>query len=151
MPKKKKFAGKKTKLAEHALTQVLEKERSYIPETMEGPSPSSTLAQAVQALRQDQLHLEMALADDRPIPSQEQLQIADAYLALLQELADMRELLRAPDLPLRTRSARQKPWDLPNPEVIEYSLQIIGKTLRELQAFLDSRNNRTSLTSGNPD
>jgi hypothetical protein len=139
MSKKKKFAGKKTKLAEHALTQVLEKERSYTSETMEGPSPTSTLAQAVQALRQDQLHLEMVLVEAPSIPTQEELELGDAYLAFLKELTDMRELLRAPDLPARTRSAKHKPWDLPNPEVIEYSLQIIGKTLREVQAFLDSQ------------
>jgi hypothetical protein len=139
MSKKKKFAGKKTKLAEHALTQVLEKERPYSSESMEGPSPTSTLAQAVQALRQDQLHLEMALADVHSIPTQEQLEIADIYLAFLQELADMREFLRAPDLPVRPRSARQKPGDLPNPEVIEYSLQVIGNTLRDLKIFMDSQ------------
>jgi hypothetical protein len=47
-------------------------------------------------------------------------------------------LLRAPDLPVRSGSAGQKPWNLPNPEVIEYSLQIIAKTLRDLQAFLEA-------------
>ncbi len=139
MPKKKKFAGKKTKLAEHALTQVLEKERSEITNTMEGPSSSSTLAQAVQALRQDQLQLEMPTANGHPIPTPEQLKIADAYLVLLHELADMRELLRAPNLPVRPRTAGQKPWALPNTEIIEYSLHVIGKTLRDLKVFLDSK------------
>jgi len=139
MSKKKKFAGKKTKLAEHALTQVLEKERSENPETMEGHSPSSTLAQAVQALRQDQMHLEMPMVKNHAIPTQEQLEIADAYLAFLQELADMRELLRAPNLPARPRSAGQKPWILPNSEIIKYSLQVIGNTLRDLKTFMDSR------------
>jgi hypothetical protein len=138
MPKKKKFAGKKTKLAEHALTQVLEKERSEVPETMEDPSLSSTLAQAVQALRQDQMHLDMPVVNGHPIPTQEQLKIADAYLAFLQELSDMRELLRAPNLPVRPRAGGQKPWSLPSTEIIEYSLQLIGNTLRDLKLFLDS-------------
>ena len=69
MPKKKKFAGKKTKLAEHALTQVLEKERSETTNAVEGPASSSTLAQAVQALRQDQLQLEMPTANGHSIPT----------------------------------------------------------------------------------
>ena len=136
MSKKKKFAGKKTKLAEHALTQVLEKEMSENPEPLEGPA--STLAQAVQALRQDQLHLEMPLADHRPIPTREELKLADVYLAFLQDLADMRELLRAPDRPARPGPGLQKPWTLPTTEVLEYSLQVIAKTLRDLKVFLDS-------------
>ena len=139
MSKKKKFAGKKTKLAEHALTQVLEKERSEISETLEDPSPSSTLAQAVRALRQDQMHLEMPVANGHPRPTPEQLKIANAYLAFLQDLSDMRELLRAPNLPVRPRAGGQKPWSLPNHEVIEYSLQIITNTLRDLKVFLDSQ------------
>ncbi len=139
MPKKKKFAGKKTKLAEHALTQVLEKEMSDTPQSLAGPAASSTLAQAVQALRQDQMQLEMPTANGHPIPMQEQLKIADAYLALLQELADMRELLRAPNLPVRPRTDGQKPWTLPNIEIIEYSLHVIGNTLRDLKVFLDSQ------------
>ena len=90
-------------------------------------------------MRQDQLHLEMTRGQwPFHVPRQEQLEIADAYLAFLQELADMRELLRAPNLPARPRSAGQKPWTLPNPEIIEYSLQVIGNTLRDLKIFLDS-------------
>ncbi len=137
MPKKKKFAGKKTKLAEHALTHVLEKEMADNPETLEGPA--STLAQAVQALRQDQLHLEIPMANDHPIPTQEQLKIADAYLVFLQELSDMRELLRAPNLPARPKTGGQKPWTMPNTEIIKYSLQVIGNTLQDLKLFMDAQ------------
>lgn len=136
MSKTKKFAGKKTKLAEHALTQVLEKELSENPQPLEGTG--STLAQAVQALRQDQLNLEIP-GNGRTIPTQEQLKIADTYLNFLNELSDMRELLRAPDLPPRARTGGQKPWSLPNPEVMEYSLQVIGNTLRDLKIFMNSK------------
>jgi hypothetical protein len=136
MSKKKKFAGKKTKLAEHALTQVLEQERSETAEPLDVPASSLTLAQAVQALRNDQLHLDLAPANNRPLPTQRQLETANAYLGVLQELQDMRELLRAPDLPSRPRVAAQKPWDLPNSEVVEYSLQVIGKILRDLKAIM---------------
>jgi hypothetical protein len=85
------------------------------------------------------MHLEMPMVKNHAIPTQEQLEIADAYLAFLQELADMRELLRAPNLPARPRSTGQKPWILPNSEIIEYSLQVIGNTLRDLKTFMDSR------------
>ena len=68
-----------------------------------------TLAQVVQALRNDQLPLDLPLPDSHPIPSPRQLETADAYLGVLQELEDMRELLRAPDLPARPRAAGQNP------------------------------------------
>jgi hypothetical protein len=136
MSKKKKFAGKKTKLAEHALTQVLEQERSEAAETPPSPSSASTLAQAVQALRNDQLHLDLPPADSHTIPSQDQLELADSYLTLLQELEDMRELLRAPDLPARQRPGGTKPWTLPSPEIMKYSLQVINHRLREIRALM---------------
>jgi hypothetical protein len=136
MSKKKKFAGKKTKLAEHALTQVLEQERSETAGPPEVPDSSLTLARAVQALRHDQMHLDLPPANGRSIPTQRQLETANAYRGVLQELEDMRELLRAPDLPTRPRLAAHKPWDLPNSEIIEYSLQIIGNTLRDLKTIL---------------
>jgi hypothetical protein len=137
MSKKKKFAGKKTKLAEHALTQVLEKERAEAAAAPASPSPSSTLAQAVRALRQDQLPLEMPMGNGHPIPTQGQLETANIYLALLQELADIREFLRAPNLPARPRAVGPMPWTLPNYEIIEYSLQVIGNTLQDLKILLD--------------
>jgi hypothetical protein len=137
MSKKKKFAGKKTKLAEHALTQVLEQEMSEDSEPLQIPPLSLTLAQVVQALRNDQLPLDLPPPETYPIPSPRQLEPNDAYLRILQELEDMRELLRAPDLPVRPRLAGQKPWILPNPEIIEYSLRVIGKTLQDLKDFMD--------------
>ncbi len=139
MPKKKKFAGKKTKLAEHALTQVLEQERSEASEAAKSEEalPSSlTLAQAVQALRNDQLNLDLPQADGHSIPTHHQLETANTYLTLLQELEDMRDLLRAPNLPARPRAVGQKPWSLPNSEIIKYSLQVIGHTLREIKTLM---------------
>jgi hypothetical protein len=85
------------------------------------------------------MHLEMPVANGHPRPTPEQLKIANAYLAFLQDLSDMREQLRAPNLPVRPRAGGQKPWSLPNHEVIEYSLQIITNTLRDLKVFLDSQ------------
>ena len=139
MSKKKKFAGKKTKLAEHALTQVLEQERSEIsdaPGPMEVPSSSLTLAQAVQALRNDQLNLDLPQTDGHIIPTQERLETTNTYLSLLQELEYMRELLRAPNLPARPRAAGHKNGTLPNPEIMTYSLQVIGHTLREIRTMM---------------
>lgn len=136
MSKKKKFTGKKTKLAEHALTQVLEQERSGPVEFPEPPSANLTLSQAVQTLRNDQLHLELPSSDSRTLPSQRQLELANGYLAVLQELADMRELLRAPTVPSRPSLYGQQPWSLPNPEIMHYSLQVIGHTLREIRSTL---------------
>jgi hypothetical protein len=136
MSKKKKFPGKKTKLAEHALTQVLEQEKSEDSTPLEVPSSSLTLAQAVQALRNDQLNLELPALDGPFIPTQNQLETANAYLLLIQELEGMREQLRAPDLPIRPRAVGQKPWTLPNPEIIKYSLQVIGHTLQEIKAMI---------------
>jgi hypothetical protein len=135
MSKKKKFAGKKTKLAEHALTQVLTQE-SEAAQPIVAPSSSLTLAQAVQALRHDQLHLELPLSDGPPIPTQGQLASAKAYLATVQELEDIRELLRAPNLPARPRPVRQKPWSLPTPEIISYSLQVVNHTLRDIRTLM---------------
>jgi hypothetical protein len=139
MPKKKKFAGKKTKLAEHALTHVLEQERaeaSEASESGEASSSSLTLFRAVQALRNDQLNLDLPQADAHPIPTQRQLETANTYLTLLQELESMRELLRAPNLPARTRAVGQQPWSLPTPEIIAYSLQVIGHTLQEIKTLM---------------
>ncbi len=139
MPKKKKFAGKKTKLAEHALTQVLEQERSEtseVPKPFEAPASSLTLAQAVQALRNDQLPLDLPQADSHPIPTQRQLETAEAYPGLVQEIEDMRELLRAPNLPARPRAVGQKLWTSPNPEIVSYSLQVILHTLREIKILM---------------
>jgi hypothetical protein len=139
MQKKNKFAGKKTKLAEHALTQVLEQERaeaSEASESWEAPSSSLTLLQAVQAFRNDQLNLDLPQADGHPIPTQRQMETANTYLILLQELENMRELLRAPNLPERTRAVGQRSWSLPNSEIIAYSLQVIGHTLQEIKTLM---------------
>lgn len=139
MSKKKKFAGKKTKLAEHALTQVLEQEKSETSEALESveaPAASLTLARAVQALRNDQLNLELPLADGHPIPTPHELETANAYLALLQELEGIRELLRAPNLPARSRPAGPGSRTLPDPAIINYSLQVVSHTLREIKTLM---------------
>jgi hypothetical protein len=135
MPKKKKFAGKKTKLAEHALTQVLAQEKSEALELPETPSSSLTLARAVQSLRNDQLNLDLP-SNGHTLPTQIQLETANAYLTLLQELEGIREMLRAPNLPARSPVISQKPWTWPNPEVIKYSLQVIGHTLRDIRTLM---------------
>jgi hypothetical protein len=95
-----------------------------------------TLAQAVQALRNDQLNLDLPALDGPSIPTQDQLETANAYLLLIQDLESMREQLRAPNLPTRPRAIGQKPLTLPNPEIIKYSLQVIGHTLREIKAMI---------------
>ena len=136
MSKKKKFAGKKTKLAEHALTQVLAQEKSEATESPEAPSSSLTLARAVQSLRNDQLNLDLPQTDGHPIPTQRQLETANTYLTLLHELENMRHLLRAPNLPARPRAVGKQPWILPNSEIIAYSLQVIGHTLREIKTLM---------------
>jgi len=136
MPKKKKFAGKKTKLAEHALTQVLTQEKSEAPEPFD-PTASLTLAQAVQAMRNDQLNLELPLSQGHPIPTPIRLETAHAYLTIVQELENIREMLRAPNLPTRPPLVGQKPWTWPTPEILNYSLQLIGHTLREIKLLLD--------------
>jgi hypothetical protein len=136
MSKKKKFTGKKTKLAEHALTQVLEQERSGPVEFPEPPSPNLTLAQAVQTLRNEQLHLELPSPEGHSLPTQGQLELANGYLALLQDLEDMREMLRAPRLPSRPRTYDGQRWSLPNTEIMHYSLRVIGHTLREIRSSL---------------
>lgn len=135
MSKKKKFAGKKTKLAEHALTQVLEQERAGAAEPPPLPPLSLTLAQAVQALRNEQLPLELPPAASQPLPNPRQ-ETADAYLGVLRELEEMRELLRAPNLPARPRLVAPQSGVLPQAEIIEYSLQVIGKTLRDLKTLM---------------
>ncbi len=135
MSKKKKFAGKKTKLAEHALTQVLTQERSEAPEPPGAPSSSLTLAQAVQSLRNDQLNLDLP-PNGHTIPTQIQLETAYAYITLLQELESIREMLRAPNLPARPPVVGQKPWTWPNPEIIKYSMQVIGHTLRDIRTLM---------------
>jgi hypothetical protein len=136
MSKKKKFPGKKTKLAEHALTQALEKEKSEAADPLEVPDASSTLAQVVQALRNDQLHLDLPAGEAHPILTRHQVETANTYLAMVQELKGMRELLRAPSLPARTRTIEQKSGKFPTPEIVNYSLQVIGKTLREIRAIM---------------
>lgn len=136
MSKKKKFAGKKTKLAKHALTQVLAAQVPAEPESSAAPPAAVSLAQAVQNLRQENLTLLVPDADPRVLPTQQQLQTAQTYLQLVQELTALRELLRAPGQAPRPAWRPEKPWLTIGPEILHYACQLVQKTLRDLRALL---------------
>ena len=137
MSKKKKFAGKKTKLAKHALTQVLAAKAPAGPEPSPAADAALTLAQTVQNLRQGNSPLPLVEADYRTFPTPQQLQTAQTYLQLVQELAAIRDLLRAPGQASRPVWQPERPWLTISPEVLHYALQLVQKTLRELRPLLD--------------
>lgn len=136
MSKKKKFAGKKTKLAKHALTQALEQVQSQDTTLPPSPLATKTLAQALQNLRHDQLPLHLPPAEASASSDPLQADAHNHYLAVLKELEDIREFLRAGEVPHRHRRHGPVPATLPAPDIIFYSLQIISHTLREIRGLL---------------
>jgi len=134
MSKKKRFAGKKTKLAKHALTQVLEQVQAEAPPL---PAAADTLAQAVQTLRQDQLPLQFSLPSDISLDQRLPLSPQHCYLAVLSELHELRDFLRRPEVPPRPRQVGVKPAALPEAGVIAYALDVIVHTLRGIRTLLD--------------
>ncbi|AEB09983.1 hypothetical protein Desac_2154 [Desulfobacca acetoxidans DSM 11109] len=111
-------------------------EQSVEPPPVSETAATLTLAKAVQNWRDEQLDFNLPSSSDQKIPDQRQLDTTYAYLTLLQELEAIREMLRAPGLPVRTPMHDQKPWTWPSPEILHYSLQIIGHTLREIKALM---------------
>lgn len=137
MSKKKKFAGKKTKLAKHALTQALAAQNPALPQPEpETTSPAASLKQALQTLRHEGLSFSPLEISQPLLPSQEQLQTAQTYLQLLEELAEIRDYLRAPGQPARPRRRPEKPWLTITPEILRYAIQLIANTLREIRPRL---------------
>lgn len=136
MSKKKKFAGKKTKLAQHALTQALVQEQSEAGNGAPYPPGGGTLAQAVQSLRQDQLPLQLPMGEDHTFFSTSQAAATKLYVSVLQELEDVREILRAAELPPRPRRFGQVHQSIPDQGIIAYSLQIVSHTLREIRTMM---------------
>jgi len=137
MSKKSKFAGKKTKLAKHALTQALEQEQSENPAAVSAPTALRTLAQALESLRQDQLPIYPPLFTDHPPTGDPEVAASQQYLAVIKELEDIRESLRAPGVP-RRRQLEPRAGTLLAPDIISYALQIIGHTLREIRNLMSS-------------
>ncbi len=134
MPKKKKFAGKQTKLAKHALTQVLE--QVHGDGALETPTPAGTLAQALHNLRQEQPPLHPPLFADL---SQEDFFPATPgsyFLAIIRELEDLREILRNPGVPPQPRRFPTDAGSLPAPDIVAYSFRLISLTLREIRSIL---------------
>lgn len=137
MSKKKRFAGKKTKLAKHALTQVLEQvqaEEAYSPSP---PQPPGTLARAVQTLRQDQLPLvpptpDLATANLALVPAPD----LDPFLAILAELYELRDCLRGPAVPPRRQHLDSIEKSKPTAAIRAYALSLINHAVRELQDLL---------------
>lgn len=98
MSKKKKFAGKKTKLAKHALTQVLTQEAADPRPTSaaeEAERSEWSLTQAIEALRDRQLELDLTIIHPPAHPpSRDGAAVhQDSYLTLLQDLYGLRELM----------------------------------------------------------
>lgn len=137
MSKKKKFAGKKTKLAKHALTQALTARNPASPPPESAPAPAATLVQALQALRHEELTTSHLDLDEPRLPTQEQLQMAQAYLQLLEELSDIRDCLRAPGQPPRPRRRLEGLWQTITPEILRYAVQLVADTLRALRPLVE--------------
>ena len=135
MSKKKKFAGKKTKLAKHALTQALEQEQSESPTAVSPATAVGTLAQALQSLRHDHLPLHPPLFADHTQANASEAVATRQYLAVIKELEDIREILRAPGVSPRRR-LEPSAWTLLAPDILSYSLQIIGHILREIRSLM---------------
>lgn len=137
MSKKKKFAGKKTKLAKHALTQALTTKNPASPQPEAVPAPAATLAQALQTLRHEELTINQLDLSGPLLPTQEQLQTAQAYLQLLEELSDIRDRLRAAGQPPRPRRRPERLWQTITPEILRYAVQLTAATLRQLRPLLE--------------
>jgi hypothetical protein len=98
MPKKKKFAGKKTKLAELALSQALVKHPSPFAPSPDSPPLNSSLTQVIQGLRDRQMELDLSFTtgpEDMAL-SQPLCPPDYSYEQLLQDLINIRDLLYAP-------------------------------------------------------
>jgi len=135
MSKKKRFAGKKTKLAKHALTQVLEQVHSEASPPAE--ARLNTLAQAVQTLRQDQLPLQFSLPPDISLDQRLPMTSQNWYATLLNDLHNLRELLRSPGVPPRRQRLGTEPVAMPESGIVNYAMGVIAHTLKEIRALLD--------------
>uniref|UniRef100_UPI00404B669E hypothetical protein n=1 Tax=Desulfobacca sp. TaxID=2067990 RepID=UPI00404B669E len=110
--------------------------QSESPGATSPPSAVETLSQALQNLRHDQVPPHLPLFADCPFSDPSQAAASRQYLAILKELQDIREVLRAPGVPARRRFEPTS-GNLPAPDIIAYALQIIGHTLRDIRRLLN--------------
>jgi|GEM_PF-2535443 len=141
MSKKKKFAGKKTKLAKHALTQVLTQEAAppkAAPAAGEAERHDWSLTQAIEALRERQLELDLTIVHTpvRPPSGDEAGVYHDSFLTLLQDLYGLRQLMgfgpgASGDVTVIPTSTR-----LPSGPRFRRLVQETRQTLREIRGLM---------------
>jgi len=140
MSKKKLLAGKKTKLAKHALTRALTDKSPSIPESSPASAPASpTLSQVVEALRALHEELDQPVASSqsptdapRPWPGVEY-----SFFHLVQDLRELQELLYPGHLPPTLSKEWKDHLVLPRPEVFQKIIRLTVATLQELKKILN--------------
>jgi hypothetical protein len=138
MPKKKKFAGKKTKLAELALTQALAKHPSPFAPSSDSPPLNSSLTQVIQALRDRQMELDLSYntGPGEMAPSQPFCTLDYSYEQLLQDLKNIRDLLYPPGMSTPPPPMVPQGVIAPDRKILRELGWITLKTLREIKNLL---------------
>jgi hypothetical protein len=138
MSKKKKFAGKKTKLAELALTQALAKHPSPFAPSSDSPPISSPLTQVIQALRDRQMELDLSyntgsgeMAQTQPLST-----LDYSYEQLLQDLKKIRELLYPPGMTTSLPQLVPQGVVAPDRKILRELGRITLETLWEIKNLL---------------
>ncbi|MFP3867274.1 MAG: hypothetical protein ACLFUU_03815 [Desulfobacteraceae bacterium] len=140
MSKKKLLAGKKTKLAKHALTRALADKTPPVPESSPAPgSTSPTLTQLVEALRALHPELEQPVTPSEGMPTSQAFLpgVEYSYFHLLQDLRELQELLHPSQLPATLAKESEGRVFLPSPEVLQEIIRQTVATLEELKALWD--------------
>ena len=140
MSKKKLLAGKKTKLAKHALTRALTDKSPSVPESSPAlASTRPTLTQVVEALRALHPELQSPVRPSQKTPATRRfLWGAEySYFHLLHDLQELQELLHPSRLPAASVEGRKGRLFLPSPEVFQEIVRQTVATLQELRTLVD--------------
>jgi hypothetical protein len=138
MSKKKKFTGKKTKLAELALTQALAKHPSPFAPSPDSPSINSSLTQVIQALRDRQMELDLSFTTGPGdlAPSQTLGNPDYSYEQLLQDLINIRDLFYPPGISISAPNLVLGGVVAPDRQMLRELGRITLETLREIKNLL---------------
>ncbi len=142
MSKKKKLAGKKTKLAKHSLTKVLTTETSPEPapppSRSAGESPDWSLTQAIEALRNRQLELDLTIiqAPGRPRIAPASRADTASYLDLLNDLYGLRNLMMTGQAAVTSLQPAPSPARVPSRSRFRAVMQETRKTLQEIRRII---------------
>lgn len=141
MSKKKKLAGKKTKLAKLALTQVLSQGAGAPASSGEPISAVATsFSQALEALQSRQMELELSFLDSPGSfpPGEAHASYSYSYVYLLQHLSLLRNLFTYEQLdPLLPQEASFRVAARTPPAHLKKLVEDIKKSLREIKLLME--------------